>query len=109
MSARRSWRKPIRRVTSGPTARINTSDVTAMTSEPNMFPKRSSIAGRARSAHLSIDLDNAEWQQKIMKAWPKHCTFVVREILQTERAYILSLEEIILVSTSNIDCIVCYV
>ena len=97
----------MRRVSSGPVARIATSDVVVVKSESNMLPKRSSIAGRVRSAHLSIDLDNAEWQQRIMKAWPKKCTFVVREILQTERTYIVSLEEIILVSTSRIGYAVC--
>ena len=50
------------------------------------------------SGPLDIDLDNAEWEKKVMNSWPKKCTFVVREILQTERTYIASLEEIILVS-----------
>lgn len=49
------------------------------------------------SGPMGIDLDNAEWEKRVMNSWPKKCTFVVREILQTERAYIASLEEIILV------------
>ena len=49
----------------------------------------------------TVDLDNVEWEQRVMNSWPKKCTFVVREILQTERAYIASLEEVILVSSNN--------
>lgn len=50
---------------------------------------------------LGIDLNSAEWEKKVMTSWPKKCTFVVREILQTERSYIASLKEIILVSVPH--------
>jgi cell division control protein 24 len=45
---------------------------------------------------VGIDLDSPEWEKRVMNSWPKKCTFVVREILMTERAYIASLDEIIL-------------
>ena len=47
---------------------------------------------------LGINLDSDEWGKQVMDSWPQKCTFVVREILQTERSYIASLKEIILVS-----------
>ena len=55
------------------------------------------------SGSMGIELDNAEWEKKVMNSWPKMCTFVVREILQTERAYIASLEEIILVRNLRVS------
>lgn len=90
---------------SGPQAQRNSTDVVVVVQPASAaFPgpaKRDRFSfGRAMhraSGTMGIDLDNAEWEKKVMNSWPKKCTFVVREILQTERAYIASLEEIILV------------
>ncbi|CAI8033155.1 Pleckstrin homology domain-containing family G member 3 [Geodia barretti] len=97
----------VRRSRSGPLAQCYSTDVIvvsqpaadALSAGPSIKRDRFSFrigAMHRTSASMGIDLDNAEWEKKVMNSWPKMCTFVVREILQTERAYIASLEEIIL-------------
>ena len=100
----------VRRSLSGPQAQCNSTDITVVVVKPPepasaafARHKRLSLGRRLGGMHrtsgpVGIELDNAEWEKKVMNSWPKKCTFVVREILQTERAYIASLEEIILVS-----------
>ena len=105
----------VRRSRSGPQAQRNSTDVIVVRPTPASaaFVKRERFSfGRAAmhrgSGPVGIHLDNAEWEKKVMNSWPKKCTFVVREILQTERAYIASLEEIILVRQLVLrSCIVC--
>ena len=96
----------MRRSRSGPLAQRYSTDVivvvqpTASELSGGGLVKRDRFSfgiGAMHRTSLGIDLDNVEWEKKVMNAWPKKCTFVVREILQTERTYIASLEEIILV------------
>ena len=96
----------VRRSRSGPLAQCYSTDVIVVSQPaadaagPSIKRDRFSFgigAMHRTSGSMGIDLDNAEWEKKVMNSWPKMCTFVVREILQTERAYIASLEEIILV------------
>lgn len=99
--------RPIKRSFSGPQSKRNSTDVVIVppkpastlfnTSNHNRFSFGTGAMHRT-SGPVGFELDNAEWEKKVMNSWPKKCTFVVREILQTERAYIASLEEIILVS-----------
>lgn len=44
-------------------------------------------------------------EEQIQEAWPIKCCFVVKEIMQTEIAYVQALEDIIKVTGS--DCISC--
>ena len=102
----------VRRSRSGPQAQRNSTDVIVVQPPAPVsaaFPARRERFSFCRAAMhrtsgpVGIDLDNAEWEKKVMNSWPKKCTFVVREILQTERAYIASLEEVILVSGPTRD------
>ena len=91
-------RRAIKRSLSGPHTKRNTTDVVVVV-PPVLLSDNCKRFSRTmhRSGPLGFELENVEWEKKVMNSWPKKCTFVVREILQTERAYIASLEEIILV------------
>lgn len=92
--------KSFRRCSSGPqTKHVSVDSTVVVVTPPGPSGGSRRFGGALRSSGpVGIDLENAEWEKKIMNSWPKKCTFVVREILQTERAYISSLEQIILVS-----------
>ena len=97
-------KKAVRRSRSGPQSQSNSTDVVVVPATVGTLcgigSQRCSFSARAimrRSRPVGIDLDSPEWEKRVMNSWPKKCTFVVREILMTERAYIASLDEIILV------------
>ena len=98
-------KKAVRRSRSGPQSQSNSTDVVILPATVGTLcgVGNQRFSFRARAMHrtsrpMNIDMDSPEWEKKVMNSWPKKCTFVVREILMTERAYIASLEEIILVS-----------
>lgn len=91
--------KGFRRSLSGPqTQHVSTDAAVVVVTHPDCRGQRLFGGMDRSSGPVGINLDNAEWEKKVMNSWPKKCTFVVREILHTERAYIASLEQIILVS-----------
>ena len=97
-------KKPVHRSRSGPQSQSNSTDVVILPATVGTLrgvgSQRSSYGAGAMhriSRPVNIDLDSPEWEKRVMNSWPKKCTFVVREVLMTERAYIASLEEIILV------------
>ena len=94
-------KKTVRRSRSGPQSQSNATDAVILPATVGTLrgvgSQRSSYAMHRVSRPVNIDLDSPEWEKRVMNSWPKKCTFVVREVLMTERAYIASLEEIILV------------
>lgn len=93
-------KKTFGRSRSGPQTQRISADAVVVVAHPDS--KSQHLFGARLSGHMGINLDNAEWEKKVMNSWPKKCTFVVREILHTERAYIASLEQIILVSELHV-------
>ena len=47
---------------------------------------------------FSFDTKAAKFEASVSQVWPHHCAFVVKELIQTERAYVQALGEIIKVT-----------
>ena len=52
----------------------------------------------AKSLRAIFSFDTAAHEDRIAEAWPLKCSYVVKEILHTERTYVQALGEIIRVS-----------
>lgn len=50
---------------------------------------------------FSFDTRAVDFEENMNQVWPHRCSFVVKELIQTERAYVKALGEIIKVITST--------
>ena len=44
---------------------------------------------------FSFDMKGADFEESVREIWPRRCTFVVKELIETERVYVRALGDII--------------
>ena len=49
---------------------------------------------------FSFDTKATDFEESVSQVWPLRCSFIVRELIETERTYVQALGEIIKVLTS---------